>query len=195
MRSKGVPPRGPFVLEGSGSGIHDENPFVTPVELRDPARRFRGRLTSGVTILTAGTLPRATGLTVSSLLIAQGERDRVLALLDVETAEDIRAAGRFVVHVLPETERTLSDRFAGLRPSPGGLFHGLEVHQSDHGPVLETIGTRAFCTWERSTDMGYHTLVVGIIDQIELENLDAPLVYYRGRYRRLDRPTDPPSNQ
>jgi 3-hydroxy-9,10-secoandrosta-1,3,5(10)-triene-9,17-dione monooxygenase reductase component len=181
--------------DAARGAIHDENPFTTPAELRDPARRFRGRLATGVTVFTTGALPRATGLTVSSLLVAQGERDRILALLDVEPAEDIRAAARFVVHVLPERERTLSDRFAGMRPSPGGLFHGLEVHQTEYGPVLDTIGTRALCTWERSTDMGYHTLIVGVIDRIELEDLDAPLVYYRGRYRRLDRPTDPPSNE
>jgi 3-hydroxy-9,10-secoandrosta-1,3,5(10)-triene-9,17-dione monooxygenase reductase component len=165
--------------------IHDENPFTTPAELRDPARRFRGRLATGVTVFTTGTLPRATGLTVSSLLVAQGAPDRILALVDEETADDIRTAGRFVVHVLPEREQALSDRFAGVRPSPGGLFRDLEVRQSDHGPVLEEIRTRAHCTWERSMEMGYHTLVVGVVDSIELEDLDAPLVYYRGRYRRL----------
>jgi len=175
------------VPDDTGGNIHDGNPFTTPAELRDPARRFRGRLASGVTVFTAGTLPRATGLTVSSLLVAQGEPDRIVALLDEESANDIRTAARFVVHVLPEGEQALSDRFAGLRPSPGGLFHDLDVRQSDYGPVLDAIGTRAFCTWNRSSEMGYHTLVEGVIDRIEVEERVVPLVYYRGRYRRLDR--------
>jgi len=174
------------VPDDAGGSIHDENPFATPAEFRDPARRFRGRLSSGVTVFTTGTLPRATGLTVSSLLVAQGSPDRILALLDEETAGDIRTAGRFVVHVLGEGQQALSDRFAGFRPSPGGLFHDLEVHQTDHGPVLDVVANRALCTWERSIEMGYHTLTVGTIDMIELDDLDAPLVYYRGRYRRLD---------
>lgn len=172
--------------DDAGGSIHDENPFATPAEFRDPARRFRGRLSSGVTVFTTGTLPRATGLTVSSLLVAQGSPDRILALLDEETAGDIRTAGRFVVHVLGEGQQALSDRFAGFRPSPGGLFHDLEVHQSDHGPVLDSVANRAFCTWEDSMEMGYHTLTVGTVDMIELDDLDTPLVYYRGRYRRLD---------
>jgi 3-hydroxy-9,10-secoandrosta-1,3,5(10)-triene-9,17-dione monooxygenase reductase component len=174
------------VPDDGGAAIHEENPFATPVELRDPARRFRGRLASGVTVITAGALPRAIGLTVSSLLVAEGSPNRILALIDDQTAEDVQSFGRFIVHVLAEGEQALSDRFAGLRPSPGGLFGGLEVDQSEHGPVLERIATRAFCTWEHSIEMGHHTLTVGTIDRIELDNLDAPLVYYRGRYRTLD---------
>jgi flavin reductase (DIM6/NTAB) family NADH-FMN oxidoreductase RutF len=174
------------VPEDSAASIHDENPFTTPAEFRDPARRFRGRLASGVTVFTAGTLPRATGLTVSSLLVAEGDPDRILALLDEETGADIRTAGRFVVHVLGEGQQALSDRFAGLRPSPGGLFREIDVRQSDHGPVLDSVADRAFCTWEDSMEMGYHTLIVGTVDRIELDELGAPLVYYRGRYRRLD---------
>lgn len=166
--------------------IHEENPFTTPSELRDPARRFRGRLASGVTVFTFGTLPQAGGLTVSSLILAEGSPDRVLALIDDGTAEDIRSAGRFVVHVLPEGEQALSDRFAGIRPSPGGLFSGLGVSQSEYGPVLEGVGTRAYCSWEQSSDMGFHVLIAGVIDRIEVEEDVAPLVYYRGRYRRLD---------
>jgi 3-hydroxy-9,10-secoandrosta-1,3,5(10)-triene-9,17-dione monooxygenase reductase component len=167
-------------------GIHEENPFATPPELRDPARRFRGRLTAGVTVLTAGTLPRAAGLTVSSLLVAEGAPDRVLALLDPETAEDVRAASRFVVHVLHKGEQALSDRFAGIRPSPGGLFGDIDVIQSSYGPVLAQIRTRAFCTWERDEEAGYHTLVSGIIDRVEIDDESEPLVYYRGQYRGLE---------
>lgn len=166
-------------------GIHDEHPFATPTELRDPIRRLRGRLTAGVTVITSGTLPRATGLTVSSLLVVEGEPGRVLALVDPETADDIRVAGRFVVHVLGEGQQALSDRFAGLRPSPGGRFSDLDVRRSDYGPVLGDVPSRAFCTWERAEEMGYHTLVMGIIDEIEVDELAEPLVYYRGRYRRL----------
>jgi len=165
--------------------IHDEHPFATPAELRDPARRLRGRLTAGVAVFTAGTLPRATGLTVSSLLVAQGNPDRILALVDEETADDIATAGRFVVHVLAEGQQAISDRFAGLRPSPGGLFHNLDVRQTDYGPVLEVARNRAFCTWERAEEIGYHTFLVGVIEKIEVEDLGAPLVYYRGRYRTL----------
>ncbi len=56
-------------MSESHGEIHDEHPFVTPPEQRDPARRLRGRLAAPVTILTAGRDRNRTGLTVSSLVV------------------------------------------------------------------------------------------------------------------------------
>ena len=43
-------------------GVHEDHPFETPDEQRDPARRFRGRLAAPVTVITAGNGERSTGL-------------------------------------------------------------------------------------------------------------------------------------
>ena len=171
----------------SGGWIHDEHPFAAPPDLRDPTRQLRGRLASGVTVLTAGGPDGRTGLTVSSLLIAEGEPSQVVAL--VGEATDlwfaIEQSGSWVVHLLAASDRELSDRFAGLRPSPGGPFAGLNVEDTPWGPTISRAGTRAYCRLERSAETGFHRLVTGVIDQIDLEDLADPLVYYRGRYREL----------
>ena len=167
--------------------IHKEHPFMTPPDLRDPARQLRGRLASGVTLLTSGGPDHRTGLTVSSLLIAEGEPSRVVAL--VGEATDlwfaIEQSGSWVLHVLGSGDRQLSDTFAGVRPSPGGLFVGLDVEDTPWGPAVATLGVRAYCRLERSVETGFHRLVTGTIDQIDFEDLDEPIVYYRGRYRFL----------
>jgi flavin reductase (DIM6/NTAB) family NADH-FMN oxidoreductase RutF len=170
-----------------GGQIHDEHPFVTPPDLRDPARQLRGRLASGVTLLTAGGPDARAGLTVSSLLIAEGEPSRVVALVGEATDlwPAMEESGAFVLHVLRGGDRQLSDRFAGLRPSPGGLFAGLGVEDTPWGPSIAMLGVRAYCRLERSVETGFHRLVTGMIDQIDLEDLDEPLLYYRGRYRLL----------
>jgi flavin reductase (DIM6/NTAB) family NADH-FMN oxidoreductase RutF len=179
----------------SGGQIHDEHPFATPPDLRDPARQLRGRVASGVTLLTSGGPDARTGLTVSSLLVAEGEPSRLVAL--VGEASDlwfaIEQSGSFVLHVLGVGDRQISDRFAGIRPSPGGLFVGLDVEDGPWGPTIRTLGTRAHCRLERSVETGFHQLVTGLIDQIDLEVLDEPLVYYRGRYRMLGDVPEPGS--
>lgn len=168
------------------AGIHDEHPFATPREQRDPARRLRGRLAGPVAVFTAGSGRASTGLTVSSVLVSEGPPPRVLALINEATDlwEQIETSGRWVTHVLDESQRSLSDRFAGIRPSPGGLFAGLDIEASPYGPVLTAVGTRAVCRVEQMVPLGHHRLVVGLIDEIVLDDLD-PLVYFRGRYRRL----------
>jgi len=179
----------------SGGWIHDEHPFAAPPDLRDPARQLRGRLTSGITVLTSGGPDNRTGLTVSSLLIAEGEPSRVVALVGEATDlwYAIERSGSWVLHVLGVDDRQVSDRFAGLRPSPGGLFVGLDLEDTPWGPTLSSLGTRAYCRLERSIETGFHRLVTGVIDQIDLEGLADPLVYYRGRYRVLGEESGPPA--
>ena len=167
--------------------IHEEHPFATPPQDRDPVRRFRGRLAAPVTVITSGAADARTGLTVSSLMIAEGEPARVYFLVGPATDlyDAIRVTGRFVVHVLEDRHRELSDRFAGLRPSPGGLFAGLDVVDGAYGPELPELGSRLYCRHESETECTMHVLEAGIVEDTVIDELDDPLVYFRGRYRRL----------
>lgn len=169
--------------------IHLEHPFVPPVEERDPARRFRGRLVAPVTVWTAGAPDARRGLTISSVLVADGEPPLLLGLVNdlSDLWTTIVEAGSFVVHVLDGSQRTLADRFALRRPAPGGLFAGLDVDPSAWGPVLAAVPTRAYCRLEGSTQAGHLQLVRSRMEELDIgEELDDPLAYFRGRYRRLD---------
>jgi flavin reductase (DIM6/NTAB) family NADH-FMN oxidoreductase RutF len=168
----------------SQGGIHDEHPFATPPAHRDPVRRFRGRLTAPVTIVTSGRPGKRTGLTISSILVAEGEPSFVHFLCghSTELCEAVHDTGRFIVHILEESHRALSDRFAGIRPSPGGLFSGLQVNDTAYGPEIAELRSRAYCRYEGHRDDPYHMLVHGIIDKVELHDLREPLGYFRGEY-------------
>jgi 3-hydroxy-9,10-secoandrosta-1,3,5(10)-triene-9,17-dione monooxygenase reductase component len=164
--------------------IHDEHPFATPPEMRDPVRQFRGRLAAPVTVVTSGTSDARAGLTVSSLLVADGDPSFIHLLVGTSTDlwDAIRDTGSFIVHVLTAEHRELSDRFASIRPSPGGLFLGIEVSDTDHGPEIGAIGTRAYCRYVGHFDDAYHALVHGIVESVVLDDVRRPLQYYRGEY-------------
>lgn len=164
--------------------IHDEHPFRTPPDLRDPVRQFRGRLAAPVTVVTAGTPETRTGLTVSSLLVAEGEPSHVhfLAGTTTDLWYAIEETGRFIVHVLEGGSRELSDRFAGIRPSPGGLFAGLDVADTEYGPEITGLDTRAYCRYVGHRDDALHALVHGAVERVTLHDLRQPLQYFRGEY-------------
>ena len=172
----------------SGNSDQDVNPFATPPGERDPVRRLRGRLAAPVTIVTAGEEDDRTGLTIASIVVAEGEPGLVYFLLGSATDlfYAIERTGRFIVHVCSVEHRQMSDVFAGLRPSPGGMFAGSRVAQSDYGPELEDIGTRAYCSGARAREESYSTLISGSIDRVEPGPLDEPLAYFRGAYRTLE---------
>jgi flavin reductase (DIM6/NTAB) family NADH-FMN oxidoreductase RutF len=169
--------------------IHYEDPFATPAELREPARRLRGRLAAPVTVWTAGDPGAATGLTVSSVLVAEGAPALLLGLISPTSDlwDTIRDTGKFVVHILDEGNEVLAQRFAGTRPSPGGLFADMRKETTDWGPVLLDFGNRAMCSLQDGPEVGLHVMVKGAIDEIVLTDFDEPLVYFRGRYRSARR--------
>ncbi|WP_425413608.1 flavin reductase family protein [Micromonospora inyonensis] len=167
-----------------GAEIHHVDPFATPAGERSPARRLRGRLASPVTLWTA---PGPAGLTVSSTLVAEGEPDRLLGLVDPEA--DLWAAveesGRFAVAVLGPAHRQLADRFAGLFPSPGGLFALDEWVDTPYGPVPADAGGWVGCRLDGSRECGWALLVEATVEVVELTERAEPLLHHRGRYRTL----------
>jgi flavin reductase (DIM6/NTAB) family NADH-FMN oxidoreductase RutF len=169
-------------------GVHKDHPFETPGDQRDPARRFRGRLAGPVTIVTSGEGDHRTGLTVSSLVVAEGDPSRIYFLLGSTTDlfYGLEETGKFVVHLLEAGDQAIADVFAGLRPSPGGRFADLGVEESEWGPVLTDVKTRAFCTFEGGDEETFFIVAEGRIDKLEISDVQNPLVYFRGKYRNLD---------
>ncbi|MEE8405580.1 MAG: flavin reductase family protein [Acidimicrobiia bacterium] len=167
--------------------IHAEHPFADLPEDRDPVRRFRGRLANPVTIITSGERDRRTGLTVSSLFVAEGEPGRLHAVVGPNSdLWDVAAeTERFVVHVCRVEDTGLAEVFAGLRPSPGGLFAITNTTQSKWGPLLDELPDRMFCSLESRAESGNSGVFVGVIDNVELSDIEDPLVHFRGTYRTL----------
>jgi 3-hydroxy-9,10-secoandrosta-1,3,5(10)-triene-9,17-dione monooxygenase reductase component len=174
--------------------IGAQYPFATPPERRDPARRLRGRLLAPVTVWTAGDPSGGAGLTVSSLLIAEGQPARLLGLIDPTSAfwEAMQETRAFVVHVLAVGDRGLAERFSEVRPPIRGQFERLDVAGSPWGPVLGGSRPRAACRLAGSAPRGHGELVEGIIEQLDLHDWEDPLAYLHGRYRSLAEEADPP---
>lgn len=160
--------------------IHTEHPFAEPP---DPVRRFRGRIGGAVSLWTAGEGHERAGLTVSSVLVANGAPASVVGLLDPDS--DLAAAlvrtGRGVVQLLQAADRELADAFGGVAPAPGGLFRLGGWEQTPAGPAL--VGrTRAEVRYVESRDVGWSALVVAEIERVVIEPDVSPLEHRRGRY-------------
>ncbi len=157
-------------------------------EDRSPLRRLRGRMPAAVTLWTGyGVDHRPAGLTVSSMVVADGSPGSVLGLLDEESElyGAVLATGRFVVALLGAGDEQLADRFAGLLPAPGGLFAHEPWERTEFGPVRAGRPPWAGCALASTRMVGYAMLVEATIDRIELGDDEPPLVRHRGRYRSL----------
>lgn len=168
--------------------IHREHPFIDPVSARDSVRQLRGRLAAGVTLWTTGAAGDRAGLTVSSLMVATGNPARVLGLLDPlsDLVDAIESTRTVAVSVLRRDEHYLSEVFAGRAPAPGGPFTQAEFVDTPWGPVLAGERSWAGLRVESTAEVGWATLVTGVVEQVAVADEPDPLLHHRGRYHGID---------
>ena len=167
--------------------IHSDHPFLEPESERDPVRRLRGRLGGTVTLWTTGSGASRSGLTVSSLMLANGSPAHALALIDPDSdfADALGSSATAVVQLLEWPHRDLADAFAGIAPAPGGLFTLGSWEDTKWGPRLEGVSAWAGVRLaDESRDVGWSLLVDTVIEHIEVGEESQPLVHRRGRYER-----------
>lgn len=170
--------------------IHGEHPFLPPESERSPVRRFRGRLPSPVTLWTSSYGGKRAGLTVSSMLVADGDPGFVIGLIDPDSDlwETLREARTAVVSLLGEPHRQLADAFGYVAPAPGGPFRLIDWTDTAWGPAPVGVTTWAGCTLVSPdpAEVGWGLQVQLEIVHVELGADDVPaLVHRRGRYSTI----------
>ncbi len=166
--------------------IHDEHPFLPPEGERSVVRRLRARWPAGVAVVTTGAGRSRVGLTVSSLVVVDGDPGVVLMMLDPlsDLAEALTVGVACVVNVLGPGQGDLAEVFAGRAPAPGGPFTVGRWSDGAHGPEL--VGSAALARG-RVSHVADHETGWSVRHEVELESVDlidlAPLRHERGTYR------------
>lgn len=171
--------------------IHSEHPFLPSVGDRDSLRRLRGRFPAAVSLWTAADDHERQGLTVSSMMIGDGQPGQLLGLIDEDSDlwPLLDRTKVVAVSLLRWPHRMLADGFAGTGPAPGGAFRMGHWTETRWGPVLSDaaawLGARLLPG--RPDHAGWGLLVRASIEKIEIagESDEPPLTSWRGRYREL----------
>ncbi len=168
------------------------------------AARFRavlGRYPTGVTIVTTvadvpgrtsgGQRRQPIGTTVNSFTSVSLDPPLVLIAIGRERSIHpvIATADRFAVNILDEESTLLSDCFAGApSPLPREAFCDAPYSWGSHEmPILDAALAYVVCDLERVIEAGDHTLYLGrIVDLAARERESWPLLYFRGRYLRIE---------
>ncbi|TCC11517.1 flavin reductase family protein [Kribbella soli] len=167
--------------------IHGDHPFLPPESERSPVRRFRGRLPSPVGLWTASYDGERAGLTVSSMLVADGEPGYVVGMIDPESDlwETMCEARTAVVSLLGEPHRQLADAFGYVAPAPGGPFRMIDWTDTAWGPAPVGVSAWVGCKLvdQDPPELGWGVQVHLEIVHVEIAADDVPaLVHRRGRY-------------
>jgi flavin reductase (DIM6/NTAB) family NADH-FMN oxidoreductase RutF len=158
-----------------------EKAVIGPEEFR----RALGHFATGVTIVTTSDAGgRPSGLTLSAFASVSLDPPLVLVCVDhkSQTYPALLERGRFAVNLLGGDHEALSRRFATASPDK---FEGVSYRSSPLGlPLLEGALAHLECVTLNTHVEGDHTIFVG---RVEATGVGAgePLLYYRGKYGRL----------
>lgn len=152
-------------------------------------RLFRdtmGKFATGVTVITTEHEGKVHGMTANAFMslslnpklvvISIGEKARCL--------NKIRESGQFAVNILAEDQEEYSMIFAGQKKNEVDII----FDRLAGIPVLPGALAQISCEVVSEYIEGDHTLFIGKVQDISLEDKD-PLLFYSGKYRSLQRVT------
>lgn len=166
-------PRRPLTYQGGSE----------PRVLRDALGCFGTGVTI-VTTLDADGLPL--GLTANSFTSVSLDPPLILFSLAKKSAnlEAFRQAGRFAVNVLHIGQQPVAGRFAS-RDAPRFESVDWSIRVEGGSPILAASLSSFDCTTYAVHDGGDHVMFVGEVKHAWFEPHRDPLLYFRGKFRRL----------
>jgi flavin reductase (DIM6/NTAB) family NADH-FMN oxidoreductase RutF len=149
-------------------------------------RNALGCYPTGVTIVTAvGPRREVIGITANSFSSVSLDPPLVLFSLDRQ-ALSLKAflqTQHFAVNVLRAGQEALSNQFATAR---GEKWQGVEYITWDSGcPILKDALACFECKIRHTYQGGDHVILVGEVLKVIAEPEGDPLLYFRGKYRKI----------
>lgn len=151
-------------------------------------REVMGTFATGVTVATtSGDSGEPYGVTVNSFTSVSLEPPLILVCLDnrLSGLGHFLAGSRFAVNILGEDQRQVSDHFATRGSDRSQFVDGSGLAGT---PVIPDALARLECRLTESHPAGDHTILLGEVEGVHISkdaHLRGPLLYHRGRYRRL----------
>lgn len=151
-------------------------------------RSTLGRFATGVTVVATLVEGAPVGLTVNAFASVSLDPPLVMISLDRRSRlySAITRTGFFAASILAADQDELSRRFAGQTADRENRFRDVPWRAEATGaPILDGVVAWVDCRVEAMYPGGDHTVILGRVEALDVYPGE-PLLYYRGRYGRLD---------
>ena len=141
-----------------------------------------GKFATGVTVITTKLDREIHGMTANAFMSVSLNPPLVVISIGEKASmlQRIEESQTFAVNILAEDQQYLSQHFAGQRQEEREIpFTELEGY-----PVLDGTVAQIVCDVVSSYVEGDHTLYIGKVKAIQLEEKN-PLLFFSGKYNKL----------
>lgn len=155
---------------------------------KESYRMVMGRFATGVAIVTCKNDEEVNGTTANALTSVSLDPPLLLFCADNKsrTKEMISASGAFAVNILNVDQQEISNLFAQPGREKAKLLAELPTQtEVTASPILESCLAYLDCRVVASYEAGDHTIFVGEVKKSETISDRPPLIYYDGRYAKL----------
>ncbi|RIK31333.1 MAG: hypothetical protein DCC56_03870 [Anaerolineae bacterium] len=155
-------------------------------------RRAMRAWTTGVTVVTAVHNGQRYGMTVNSLASVSLEPPIISLTLKqlTHTHELVERSGEFSMTILADSQKDISDRFAGKTPGIQDRFDGVETETLELAAPLIKGGLAYFnCRVIHSQQFGENTLFLAEVVAAKNVQDGDPLVYHNRVFWKLTPPS------
>ncbi|HZQ25058.1 MAG TPA: flavin reductase family protein [Terriglobales bacterium] len=151
-------------------------------------RRAMGAFATGVTVVTVDDGGAVHGMTANAFASVSLDPMLVLVCVDhrARTHAHLHARKRFGINVLSEEQRAISEYYARAIESQHAEEVGARFDRTQHGtPVLRGALAYLECKLHTAQDAGDHTIFIAEVEDVVVREGE-PLLFFRGKYRRVD---------
>ena len=156
-------------------------------------RHVMGHFATGVTVLTYRGERKPAGMTANAFMSVSMEPPLVLVSVRQESrfAASVNISGRYGVNFLLERQQDLSSHFGGrpIADLPSPFVEDADV------PLLRDCMAQVVARVVDVYPAGDHLLYIGQIESLSLGEERKPLIFYSGKYERVDTTVPEPTRR
>lgn len=143
-------------------------------------RDAMGTFPTGVTVITTLIGDVVHGMTANALMSVSLQPPLLLISIDEKASmlDKIKQANRFGISILANDQLDISMHFAGQKKRA----QAIQFDALDGLPVIPGTLVQIACTVQNQYVAGDHTLFLGKVDRVLLNNQKPPLTFYKGKY-------------
>lgn len=151
-------------------------------------RQFRnamGKFATGVNVITTEVDGNIHGMTANAFMSVSLDPKLVVISIgkNASMLEKIRKSKKYAVSMLSQDQKELSMIFAGQMKED----RDVSFKRLADLPVIEGASTQLSCEVVNEHVEGDHTLFIGKVIDLKLEECSNPLLFYKGKYTSLEK--------
>lgn len=153
-------------------------------QLQDHFKQAMRRLAANVSLVSCNANNRRTAITATAICSLTVEPPSLVACINQKASvhPGLTIDDHYCVNLLKQGQEEISNVFGGITKSDDKFAFGDWDEDAEGVPYLSDAQANIFCAVHEIIDFSSHSIVIGHVLRVQLNEIGEPLVYFDGGY-------------